>query len=353
MCAIIFLAFDKHNFLLCTDRSEDGGSYKVADELSSNRDSSFEGNSSPHPGAAWRATPAGEHTSALLHNSRDVSSDARPRKSDVSSHQPKDPHSPWESKLGFVSESKEVGKWHASSEDPIVKRQLSGVLESEIGTRRAPPTAPEELSLLYKDPKGLIQGPFKGIDIIGWFEAGYFGIDLPVRLENSAVDSPWFSLGDVMPHLRAKARPPPGFSAPQPNELADMTGRQNPTTFGNALTGLSEVEMLKSDSRHRQGSGTGVESRYLESLMSGNRSGPAINNLALSEGSYLLYLIISISFDYLDVIFFHAIMIFLFLLQLCISDVLRTRGLTTFTSYAIQVLKGLLEIILVIWAQRE
>ncbi|KAI5392975.1 protein ESSENTIAL FOR POTEXVIRUS ACCUMULATION 1 [Lathyrus oleraceus] len=266
------------------DRSEDGGSYKVADELSSNRDSSFEGNSSPHPGAAWRATPAGEHTSALLHNSRDVSSDARPRKSDASSHQPKDPHSPWESKLGFVSESKEVGKWHASSEDPIVKRQPSGVLESEIGTRRAPPTAPEELSLLYKDPKGLIQGPFKGIDIIGWFEAGYFGIDLPVRLENSAVDSPWFSLGDVMPHLRAKARPPPGFSAPQPNELADMTGRQNPTTFGNALTGLSEVEMLKSDSRHRQGSGTGVESRYLESLMSGNRSGPAINNLALSEG---------------------------------------------------------------------
>ncbi|CAI8606429.1 unnamed protein product [Vicia faba] len=266
------------------DRSEDGGSYKVADELSSNRDSSFEGNSSPHPGAAWRATPAGEHTSALLHNSRDVSNDARLRKSDVNSHQPKDSQSPWESKLGFVSESKEVGKWHTSSEDPIVKRQLSGVLESELGARRVPPTAPEELSLLYKDPKGLIQGPFKGIDIIGWFEAGYFGIDLPVRLENSAVDSPWFSLGDVMPHLRAKARPPPGFSAPQPNDSADMTARQNPTTFGNTLTGLNEVEMLKSDSRHRQGSGTGVESRYLESLMSGNRSGPTINNLALSEG---------------------------------------------------------------------
>jgi hypothetical protein len=188
--------------------------------------------------------------------------------------------------LGFVSEPKEVGKWSAS-EDPIVKRQPSGTLESEHGTRRVPPTAPEELSLLYKDPKGLIQGPFKGIDIIGWFEAGYFGIDLPVRLENSAADSPWFSLGDVMPHLRAKARPPPGFSAPQP-ELADITGRQNPATFGNAVSGLSEVEMLKSDSRHRQGPDTGIENRYLESLMSGNRSSPTINNLALSEGSYLL-----------------------------------------------------------------
>jgi len=259
--------------------------------LTSNRDSSFEGNSSVHPGAARRVMPAVDHTSSLVHNSRDVPSDVRLKKSDVSSHQPKDPHSQWESKLGFVSDSKEVGKWH-TSEDPIVKRQLSGVLESELGTRRVPPTAPEDLSLLYKDPKGLIQGPFKGIDIIGWFEAGYFGIDLPVRLENSAVDSPWFSLGDVMPHLRAKARPPPGFSAPQPTELADLTGRQNSTAFGNAITGLNEVEMLKSDSRHRQGSDAGVENRYLESLMSGNRNSPTLNNLALSEGSYLLFLII-------------------------------------------------------------
>lgn len=259
--------------------------------MTSNRDSSFEGNSSVHPGAARRANPAGDHTSSLLHNSRDVPSDVRPKKSDASSQQPKDPHSEWESKFGFVSDSREVGKWH-TSEDPFVKRQLSGVLESELGTRRVPPTAPEDLSLLYKDPKGLIQGPFKGIDIIGWFEAGYFGIDLPVRLENSAVDSPWFSLGDVMPHLRAKARPPPGFSAPQPNELADLTGRQNPTTFGNTITSLNEVEMLKSDSRHRQGSDAGAENRYLESLMSGNRNSPTLNNLALSEGYYLLCLII-------------------------------------------------------------
>lgn len=272
--------------MLCTDRSEDGSSYKGADELSSNRESSFEGNSSLHPGAAWRATP-GEHTITPLQDGRGVPNDVKLRKSDMSTHQPRDPHNQWESNLSYLSDSKEVGKWQAS-EHPVVKRQLSGVFESELGTRRVPPTAPEELSLFYKDPKGQIQGPFKGIDIIGWFEAGYFGIDLPVRLENSAVDAPWLSLGDAMPHLRAKARPPPGFPAPKPNDLTDIPGLQNSSTFGNALTGLNEVEMLKSDSRHRQGSDADAEKRFLESLMSGSKSSPALDNLTLPEGFFLL-----------------------------------------------------------------
>lgn len=208
----------------------------------------------------------------------------------MSSHYLKDPHNQRESNLGYLSESK-VGM-RQGSEDPVVKRQLSSILESELGTRRVPLTAPEELSLFYTDPKGQIQGPFKGIDIIGWFEAGYFGIDLPVRLENSAVDSPWSSLGDVMPHLRAKARPPPGFSAPKPNDFTDISGCQNSSTFGNTHTGLSEVEILKSDSRHRQGSDKEAENRFLESLMSGNKSSPTLDNMTLSEGSYLLCLII-------------------------------------------------------------
>ncbi|KAJ1419709.1 GYF-like domain superfamily, partial [Sesbania bispinosa] len=262
------------------DRGDDGGPYRVADELSDNKDSPFEGNA-VHSGAAWRTMPVGEHTTTLLHDNRDVPSDVRLRKSDMSSHQPKDPHNQWENNLDYLTDSK-VGKWQAS-EDPIVKRQLSGILDSELETRRVPPCAPEELSLFYKDPKGQIQGPFKGIDIIGWFEAGYFGIDLPVRLENSAVDSPWLPLGDVMPHLRAKARPPPGFSAPKPNDLTDISGRQNSSTFGNTLTGMNDVEILKSDSRHRQGSDTEAENRFLESLMSGNKSSPVLESLTLSE----------------------------------------------------------------------
>lgn len=61
---------------------------------------------------------------------------------------------------------------------------------------------PEELSLYYRDPQGEIQGPFLGVDIISWFEQGFFGADLPVRLEDAPDDSPFQELGDVMPHLK-------------------------------------------------------------------------------------------------------------------------------------------------------
>ncbi|XP_055810601.1 protein ESSENTIAL FOR POTEXVIRUS ACCUMULATION 1-like isoform X2 [Solanum dulcamara] len=61
---------------------------------------------------------------------------------------------------------------------------------------------PEELSLYYRDPQGEIQGPFLGADIISWFEQGFFGMDLPVRLEDAPEDSPFFELGDVMLHLK-------------------------------------------------------------------------------------------------------------------------------------------------------
>ncbi|CAH9082518.1 unnamed protein product [Cuscuta epithymum] len=61
---------------------------------------------------------------------------------------------------------------------------------------------PEQLSLYYRDPQGAIQGPFLGVDIISWFEQGFFGTDLPVRLEGASENSPFLELGDVMPHLR-------------------------------------------------------------------------------------------------------------------------------------------------------
>ncbi|CAA2995109.1 uncharacterized protein LOC111375922 isoform X1 [Olea europaea subsp. europaea] len=63
---------------------------------------------------------------------------------------------------------------------------------------------PEELSLYYRDPQGAIQGPFLGVDIISWFEQGFFGTDLPVRLEDAPDDASFQELGDVMPHLKYK-----------------------------------------------------------------------------------------------------------------------------------------------------
>ncbi|KAE9586168.1 hypothetical protein Lal_00010020 [Lupinus albus] len=258
------------------DRGEDEDSYTVADGFPINSDSSFEGNSSVHHGAAWRATPSGEHSSPLLHDSRDVPSDVRSTKADKSSiHK--------ESNLAYLSDSKDASKWQAS-DDPIIKRKLSGIFDNELENRRVPQIAPEDLSLFYKDPKGQIQGPFKGIDIIGWFEAGYFGIDLTVRLENSAADSPWFSLGDVMPHLRAKARPPPGFSAPKSNDFIDIPGRPNSSTFGNTLPGLSEADVLRNDSRHMHSPATESENRFLESLMNANKGSTQLDGLTLPEG---------------------------------------------------------------------
>ncbi|KAL6969230.1 hypothetical protein U1Q18_028955 [Sarracenia purpurea var. burkii] len=61
---------------------------------------------------------------------------------------------------------------------------------------------PEELSLYYRDPQGEIQGPFLGVDIISWFEQGFFGADLPVRLEDAPEGTPFQELGEVMPHLK-------------------------------------------------------------------------------------------------------------------------------------------------------
>ncbi|ONI19993.1 hypothetical protein PRUPE_3G309100 [Prunus persica] len=65
--------------------------------------------------------------------------------------------------------------------------------------------SPEDLSLCYLDPQGNTQGPFLGIDIIAWFEQGFFGIDLPVRLFDAPDGSPYQELGDVMPHLKTKS----------------------------------------------------------------------------------------------------------------------------------------------------
>ncbi|XP_039162475.1 protein ESSENTIAL FOR POTEXVIRUS ACCUMULATION 1 isoform X3 [Eucalyptus grandis] len=60
----------------------------------------------------------------------------------------------------------------------------------------------EELSLYYLDPQGEIQGPFLGVDIISWFEQGFFGTDLLVRLADAPEGKPFQELGEVMPHLK-------------------------------------------------------------------------------------------------------------------------------------------------------
>lgn len=127
--------------------------------------------------------------------------------------------------------------------------------------------SPEEQQYCYIDPQGVIQGPFAGADIVGWFEAAYFGIDLKVRLANAPTDVPFKSLGDAMPHLRAKARPPPGFPGPKPTESPDDTAAAPPPR-----------------QQHMQ---TEAENKFLESLMSANN----MTTSAFSEGNFFYFFI--------------------------------------------------------------
>ncbi|CAK9211706.1 unnamed protein product [Sphagnum troendelagicum] len=97
----------------------------------------------------------------------------------------------------------------------------------------------EELSLFYTDPQGEVQGPFTGADIVGWFEGGFFNVDLPVRLADVPEDSPFLPLGTIMPHLKPKARVPPGFDA---LKQSDETGDAGDA--GDAFVTKGEVDSV-------------------------------------------------------------------------------------------------------------
>ncbi|AAF99744.1 F17L21.22 [Arabidopsis thaliana] len=64
---------------------------------------------------------------------------------------------------------------------------------------------PEEFLFLYIDPQGVIQGPFIGSDIISWFEQGFFGTDLQVRLASAPEGTPFQDLGRVMSYIKAES----------------------------------------------------------------------------------------------------------------------------------------------------
>ena len=149
---------------------------------------------------------------------------------------------------------------------------MTGV--DELASPIQPYPNPESLSLYYQDPQGRIQGPFSGADIIGWFEASYFGIDLLVRVANAPPDVPFLMLGDVMPHLRAKARPPPGFSTTKSSEMlmpeTPPTGKfvtSSTTQGGSAGVGIFN------GGPGRNGGAVEAQNRFLESLMSNSMQG--------------------------------------------------------------------------------
>lgn len=85
-------------------------------------------------------------------------------------------------------------------------------------------SSPEDLSLCYLDPEGNIQGPFLGIDIITWFDQGFFGTNLPVRLSGAPDGSPFQELGEVMPHLKTKSASDSNNDLKTKLDLSDVMG---------------------------------------------------------------------------------------------------------------------------------
>ncbi|XP_010540354.1 PREDICTED: uncharacterized protein LOC104814159 [Tarenaya hassleriana] len=206
----------------------------------------------------------GERSSRISHDWNDPSADVRMKNSDTA----------WAPPKGLLNNvmnlphSKGESRWPIS-EEPILRKHPSSVLDREHEARKLLPSSVEALSLYYKDPQGHIQGPFSGSDIIGWFEAGYFGIDLPVRLASAPLDSPFSLLGDVMPHLRAKSGPPPGFADAKQSELVNAAGRPTFPGLGNVHPGVREADMMRNDPLYKHVSATEAENRFVESLMSG------------------------------------------------------------------------------------
>ncbi|XP_062097710.1 protein ESSENTIAL FOR POTEXVIRUS ACCUMULATION 1-like [Humulus lupulus] len=279
-----FEDFKDENSAISKVEREDGGSFKKSDEAAISRESnlsSMQENVSVHPGGTWRAQSPSEPSHMVLHDWKETPTDAKLRTPEMGwSHLQKNLNNEWESNLADSSLTKNEAKWE-TNEDPIIRRQPSGVLDREQDARKPMHPSPEELQLCYVDPQGIIQGPFAGADIIGWFEAGYFGIDLQVRLAGASNDVPFASLGDVMPHLRAKARPPPGFAAPKPNEIPDTGSRPNFGSVTKTHAGLSDIDLIRNEPRLKHGSTTEAENRYLESLMSGTSP---LQKMAFSEG---------------------------------------------------------------------
>ncbi|XVF63886.1 hypothetical protein PTKIN_Ptkin09bG0121900 [Pterospermum kingtungense] len=252
-----------------SEATDSTGPYGRAEELPICREASIEVTNSVNPSTVWRASSLGERSHTITHGWKEIPSDVKSRTPDTSwSQLQKATLIQRESNLMNPLYSRDEENWQTNG-DPILKRQPSGVSERDLEPRKLP--APEDLLLHYKDPQGEIQGPFSGIDIIGWFEAGYFGIDLEVRLASAPKDSPFSLLGDVMPHLRAKARPPPGFGVPKQPEMPDLSSRPNLGSFGKVHASASEIDMIRNDPRPT----TEAENRFLESLMSGSMSNPS------------------------------------------------------------------------------
>jgi len=269
--------------------------------------------SSSHHAIPWRSQSAAERSHGSSLNWQDFSTETRTRTPDMGglhlqrnleteqkttsisssyfrdeSHwQNNDLHSEQKNDFKIHRQSSEV--FEREREDTLFHRQENPFISRDKSAGKFPPSpSPEDLTLYYKDPQGRIQGPFSGSDLIGWFEAGYFGIDLQVRVASLPADAPFSLLGDVMPHLRAKARPPPGFGVAKQNDAVEVSSRGKFGSLGNTHSAMGEFEAIKNMQRNMHEAATEAENRFIESLISGNMSSSSSEHYSFAEGWFFV-----------------------------------------------------------------
>ncbi|CAI9777826.1 unnamed protein product [Fraxinus pennsylvanica] len=210
------------------------GSYRKNEDMTTAIESTTSGNSSMLHVGAWRSSSFSERAKSTIHDWREISRDVQ-----------KDLTSAWEDTLADPTNAKREGSKLQMGDDSILRRQPSAVFDREL----------ESCNL--RVGRGLTSAP---------------------------ADSPFYLLGDVMPHLRAKVQPPPGFSTPKYDGIQDVSGRSNYNSFGKLQSASGESDSIKNEPRYIHGQTTEAENRFLESLMSGSMSSAPHEKFALSEG---------------------------------------------------------------------
>ncbi|KAI5082783.1 hypothetical protein GOP47_0002526 [Adiantum capillus-veneris] len=140
----------------------------------------------------------------------------------------------------------------------LSKNTEGGLLSHSEGKKHnlSSPVAPEELSLLYIDPQGEVQGPFPGVDIIDWFKAGFFGTDLLVRTTDSPEGTPFTQLSKVMPHLQATSQASSASDACKDAvDYQESNDRMTKTAFNSKLL---QQAVAVSDPSFHGGSGRSI-----------------------------------------------------------------------------------------------
>ncbi len=76
-----------------------------------------------------------------------------------------------------------------------------------------------DLGWVYRDPQGMLQGPFPKQDIIEWFEGGFFPLELQLRSAGDPPNAPFYPLSDLLQVWRGAPAPmmggPAGFMPQQ------------------------------------------------------------------------------------------------------------------------------------------